>query len=342
MAEALKHWPWILCGVVAVVTGLVTATYMRWAKSVAVLDHPGPRSAHREPSLTGGGVGIVAGVMVGLVGLGLMGRLEVLQLVIFLAALLLAVVGALDDRHSLSTRSRLVAQVVASSIVLGMAAVEGLVAEHSVWLPAGLLALIWLTNLFNFMDGIDGIACAQTLCIVLPAIWLSSEFSAFDELLMFAGAACAAFLLFNWPPARLFMGDTGSLFVGILLGSVAVLSSFSGELSVWVWLILWASFIADASLTLALRARRGERLDHAHSQHAYQRLARLWAGHRPVTLAMLAVNVFWLWPLAILAASRPGWAAPACVLAYLPLLGIVGYLDSIDAGARESAILPES
>ena len=145
-------------------------------------------------------------------------------------------------------------------------------------------------------------------------------------------ASGAAFLLLNWPPARIFMGDAGSTYLGFMQAFFALDTVASGWLTPWQWLILGAVFLTDATVTLLRRLLNGERIFEAHRRHAYQVLSRRWGGHRPVTLACIAVNIVWLWPLAYLAGLAPefGWLVASA--AYVPL--IVAAL-AVGAGAPE-------
>jgi Fuc2NAc and GlcNAc transferase len=132
-------------------------------------------------------------------------------------------------------------------------------------------------------------------------------------------ATVGGFLLWNWPPARIFMGDAGSGFLGFVLGAMAWTTIAAGELSVWFWLILVGAFFVDATLTLLRRWRRGEPLATAHRSHAYQRLSRRFGSHLKVTLGFLLVNLVWLAPLAWLAALHPSFGAGLTLLAWAPL-----------------------
>jgi Fuc2NAc and GlcNAc transferase len=139
-------------------------------------------------------------------------------------------------------------------------------------------------------------------------------------LLVLTAAAAGGFLVWNWPPAKIFMGDAGSGFLGFLLGAIAWITMVSGDLSIWVWLILFGAFFVDATVTLLRRWRRGEPLATAHRSHAYQRLSRRLGSHEKVTVGCLVVNIVWLGPFAWLAAVRPSLGALALVIAWTPLV----------------------
>jgi Fuc2NAc and GlcNAc transferase len=146
-------------------------------------------------------------------------------------------------------------------------------------------------------------------------------------------AATFGFLVLNWPPAKIFMGDAGSTYLGFVIALLGLVTIAGGALSLPQWLILGAAFITDATVTLARRLLRRERVFEAHRRHAYQALSRRWGSHRRVTLAFIGLNLIWLLPLSY-AASLSGWAWPAVIIAYLPLIGLALYFR---AGAPETA-----
>jgi Fuc2NAc and GlcNAc transferase len=204
---------------------------------------------------------------------------------------------------------------------------------HIGWLGdlCALLGVMWVLNLFNFMDGIDGIAGSEAVFVTgaalapMQLLGVASEVSAAS--LVF-GAGTLGFLVWNWPPAKIFMGDVGSGYVGYAIATLALASAASNPAAVWVWLILGGVFFVDATVTLVRRVTRGERAHQAHRSHAYQWLARRWASHGRVTLTVVAINLLWLLPCALLAALRPEYALPAVLLALAPLL-----LVAVAAGA---------
>jgi Fuc2NAc and GlcNAc transferase len=182
-----------------------------------------------------------------------------------------------------------------------------------------------MVNLYNFMDGIDGIAATQCILACASAALLAwmgrapggAEYALFCLLL---AAAQLGFLFWNWPPARLFMGDAGSVPTGLLLSGLALLGWAQGLLDLACWLILLAVFITDASWTLLWRLFSGQPVAQAHRLHAYQRLSRYWGSHMLIDVLLMAINAAWLFPLAWAAHSFPEYAFILVILAYLPLL----------------------
>jgi Fuc2NAc and GlcNAc transferase len=310
----------------------LTGATRRYALRTELLDHPGERSSHSQPTPRGGGLAIVSCFLFGLLALALWGRIEpLLALGLGGAGLLTAAVGFADDHGDLPIRCRLPAHLAAAAWGLALAAPE--------WLPIGapdtgaiawlnlavaLLATVWALNLYNFMDGIDGIAGMEAMTVAGGAVLIWPEPEALGvglriALLLIAGSA-AGFLAWNWPPAKIFMGDVGSGFLGLVFALSAFIAPSVGGPNLWCWLILLGAFVVDATLTLGRRMLHRERWWESHRSHAYQRLSRRWHSHARVTLALLAVNLGWLMPLAWLASRFPASAPGLALLALFPLL----------------------
>jgi Fuc2NAc and GlcNAc transferase len=186
------------------------------------------------------------------------------------------------------------------------------------------LYLVWLLNLYNFMDGIDGLAGIEALIVGAggtAVYWLAGLPTTGDGgLPVLLAAATLGFLVWNLPPARIFMGDAGSGFLGLMLGTLSLQAAVTRPVLLWCWLVLLGVFIVDATVTLIRRLLRGERVHEAHRSHAYQHASRELGGHRPVTLAVAAINVFWLLPWALAIASGRIEGVVGLGVAYIPLL----------------------
>jgi Fuc2NAc and GlcNAc transferase len=258
-----------------------------------------------------------------------------LATVVVVGGLSVAGIGFLDDVRSVSIALRMSVHIGAASLALyalGSPIHMGVAGGFVV-----ILAITWVLNLFNFMDGIDGLAASEAAFVLFAAAGLAllvGHASASEAApLLIAAAACIGFLAWNWPPASIFMGDVGSGYLGYLIAAFAIASSRSGTLSVCVWLILGGVFLVDATLTLARRLLRGERIHQAHRTHAYQWLARRWGSHARVTIAVIAINLLWLLPCAVLAEKYTALAPWMCALA-LPPLAAGAFLSG--SGRRES------
>lgn len=290
------------------------------AGRLRLVQAPNRRSSHVKPTPHGGGLGIVlgggaAGIWLAWVQGGVFWPISGL-------AFLLAALGLWDDVRHLPARTRFAVQVLLCALLLQALGGSTPLALTGLLLFAG----VWWVNLFNFMDGIDAMAASQAVFMLVAGALLGVWFhpgaaDAAGWLWMLAvAAATLGFLLFNWPPARIFMGDVGSTYLAFMIFALALLSVREGWLTYPVWLVLGTVFVADASVTLLRRMLAGERWFEAHRSHAYQRLSRRWGSHRRVTLLAIAVNLLWLAPLAWACLAWPGWAWICVVLAYGPLV----------------------
>jgi Fuc2NAc and GlcNAc transferase len=184
-------------------------------------------------------------------------------------------------------------------------------------------ALVWFTNLYNFMDGIDGIAGIEAVTVLTVLAGLLAVFNpgnTWQTWCLILAAATLGFLVWNVPAARIFMGDCGSAFLGFVLGALMLAMSHVDEIYLWVVLILMAVFITDSTLTLLRRFFRGEKVYVAHRSHGYQNAAQKHQSHLKVSLAIGAINLFWLCPLAALVMTRSLAGIFGTLIAYFPIL----------------------
>lgn len=313
-----------------VLSWALTAAVRHYALRRSVLDIPNARSSHTVPTPRGGGVAIVLSFLVALPGLVLLGSLDMsLMWALLGAGAWIATLGFLDDHGHIAARWRLLGHFAGAAWVLfwlgGMPPVEAFGGALDFgWMGYGVVAvgLVWLLNLYNFMDGIDGIASVEAICVCLGGAllyWLSDHPSLVWLPLLLA-LAVSGFLYWNFPPARIFMGDAGSGFLGMALGILALQAGWEMPELLWAWLILLGVFIVDATTTLLHRLLRGERIYEAHCSHAYQFAARQYGRHIPVTLTVAGLNLLWLLPLAILVTLRWVDGIVGLLLAYIPLL----------------------
>ena len=303
---------WLVLGTGAVLawmgTSLGTGQVLKFLQRRAILDHPNERSSHARPTPRGGGLAVVASVIVVWSAGALLLAEEPGVAVVVLAALPLAAVSWLDDLRGLPVAVRFAAQAVA--VAAGVATLPGLLFQGL--LPPALdhvlvgLGWLWFVNLFNFMDGIDGISGVEAAAVgggigivALVTGWRPDM--AFHGLTL--AAAAIGFLRWNWHPARIFLGDVGSVPLGYLLGWLLLTAATAGY---WVpALLLPLYYLADATLTLLLRLARRERVWHAHRSHFYQGAARAKGSHAAVAGAVLAADLG-LMALAVAAVAVPG------------------------------------
>ena len=305
--------------------------YLRWAPPRA-LDVPNERSSHTRPTLRGGGLVILAGFFVGLLGwLSSGGSLSPRAIGWLVGALLVASVSFVDDLRPLPAAPRLATHVLGAA-VLTFAGVQ-----HLELLPLAFVYIALVTNVYNFMDGIDGLATVQAV-VAGVALAFAGHLAA-NPLVATAGgllaAASAGFLAYNAPPARVFMGDVGSTFLGFNFAALTLLGNIGvggGRLPLELGVVILAPFLFDSLVTLARRVLRGERWYAAHRSHYYQRLVQCGLSHGQVTSLYAG--------LAIVAAAAgvagvnadPVARVRLDILAYAPMLFVVGLVWRLEAG----------
>lgn len=279
----------------ALVTLLVSAILLSSKITRSIKDIPNERSLHEMPTPRIGGVGLIAGL---LSGWAIMFHAP--SLWILLPLLLLFLLSLIDDVRGLSVRIRFALHFIAAfSVVWG----EGLFAANFLLAVAAILLIVWMINLYNFMDGSDGLAGGMTL--VGFSVYGVASLMGGDEVLAMIcfsiGAAALGFLYFNFYPAQVFMGDAGSIPLGFLAASIGIVGWDRNLWPVWFPVMVFSPFVLDATVTLLKRAIRGERVWRAHREHYYQRLVQLGAGHRNTALIeyalMISVGVSALWAL---------------------------------------------
>lgn len=285
-----------------------------------VLDEPNERSLHRTAVPRGGGLAIAASVCAVQCIALLTGAVPLREgLAWMLAGAAYAALGWADDRRGQPVARRLLVQaVIAVAFVLAAAGGidRALAAPGEVlMLLARVFTVLWLVNLFNFMDGADGFAATQAALSALAASAALAALGLGGATLVAVAVAGASigFLRFNRPPASLFMGDCGSYFLGFQLAALGLAGCAGGQPPA-AWLIVCLPFLADASLTLGRRLLTGARWWRAHREHAYQRLVLNGWSHARLVKALVAVNVLVCWPLALWAFRVPAHATSAAAI----------------------------
>lgn len=287
---------WITVSVLATAASYAAVGGMRyWARKQGIIDLPNERSSHTRPTPRGGGIAIVIGTLVGLVALSWDTASSWSHLIAYVAgAVLVAAVSWVDDVRSLPNRLRFLAHVAAALIAISASgywpqlSIPALGPLTIGWLglPLSIVWIVGLTNAYNFMDGIDGIAGGQALVAGLG--WTAIGWLGNHPLLTFLGlllaATSAGFLGHNWPPAKIFMGDVGSAFLGYSFAVLALIGGMAdGRLVAAGPLLVWP-FVFDSTFTLLRRWRNGENIFAAHRSHFYQRLVITGLSHQTVTL----------------------------------------------------------
>lgn len=287
---------WILASAVIafLVTAFLTRSFCDPASRLYLLDHPNERSLHTQPTPRTGGVAIFAGIFsVVSVWLFVVGG-DSTSAWLMAGAGLVAALSFLDDRRGLSAATRFFGHVIGAGLVVFGAGLalpalsSGISIAWPLWLSLSLSVfyLAWMVNLYNFMDGMDGFAGGMTLIGfgTFAILGLLGGNLLFTAVSLIIAASAGGFLMFNFPPARIFMGDTGSAALGLLAGGLSLWGARDGIFPFWAALLVFSPFIVDASATLLRRLARGERVWQAHKTHYYQRLVQSGWGHRKTVL----------------------------------------------------------
>lgn len=331
---------WLILSLIIFTSFVLTELIRHYTLNKDLIDIPNDRSSHSIPTPRGGGLSIVIIFLISISFVDILSR-DILFSIIG-SGLIIAGIGFWDDHNHIPAKWRLLAHFLASFWVLywlgGAVDVEFRIFNYSinfgiVGLIITAFLLVWLLNLFNFMDGIDGIAASEAIFVLSVGAlfsWLYG-FKSMTYVSLILVASTSGFLILNWPPAKIFMGDVGSSFLGLMLGIIAYVNVLKG-VSVWIWVILLGVFLVDSGVTLLRRILNGERWYEAHCSHAYQHAARKW-GHQKVTISTIFVNAFWLFPLAYITYRYSELALVFTFIAYLPLI-IVAFI--LKAGVNDS------
>ncbi len=316
--------------VVSVASWWLTGRLRDYAVARHILDIPNVRSSHAVATPRGGGLAIVVTTLAALAVLGGANLLpwDVVAGLVGGGALV-AIVGSADDHWHLPPSWRLLGHFAAATWILScFGSLPAVPLPWRVVEVSGLgyalaaLYLVWVLNLTNFMDGIDGIAAVEAItvsaCGAVLGLVVSPGSTAWLAPVALASATLG-FLVWNWPPARIFMGDAGSGFLGLMLAAFSLQATSTAPVLVWCWMILLGAFVVDATLTLVRRVARGERFYEAHRSHAYQHAALRYGTHLGVTLGIGLINVCWLLPLALLVALGHLDGLTGMCIAYAPL-----------------------
>ncbi|WIE48888.1 glycosyltransferase family 4 protein [Pseudomonas sp. GM17] len=332
---------WLLLAVFAI-SCVLTLVLRRYALAKSLMDIPNERSSHSIPTPRGGGVAIVIAFVLALPILTSLNLLSFAALYGLLGSgLLVAVIGFADDHGHIVAKWRLLGHFIAAAWALfwlnglpPMSIFGGILDLGWFGNVLALVYLVWMLNLYNFMDGIDGLAGVEAIsaCLGICLVYWLGGVAELIWMPLILAASVAGFLCWNFPPARIFMGDAGSGFLGFLLGGLALQAAWVVPELFWSWMILLGVFIVDATWTLIRRFARGDKVFQAHRSHAYQYASRRFASHKVVTFGVAAINLVWLAPLAVLVAKGGLYGVEGVLLAYLPLFAL-SYL--FDAGALE-------
>ncbi len=281
------------------ITSYLSLRLARGAIFLHLVDHPNARSLHQQPVPRTGGLAILAGTMIGgwLMLLVTTGAAVQPLGFMFAGLLPLVLVSVIDDCRGVAARWRILVHLsgavslTAAGLVPARLDLPGLTLPLALGLalPLTLGFIVWMTNLYNFMDGMDGFAGGMAVIGFSTLAWLGRTDAGFATLCLTVAAASAGFLIHNFPPAKIFLGDTGSTMLGFLAAACSLWGSRAGLFPFWIALLIFSPFIVDATVTLLRRLWRGEKVWEAHRSHYYQRLVLLGWGHRRTVLAEYAL-----------------------------------------------------
>lgn len=319
-----------LCILFFILSLLFTGYMRHYALEKNIIDNPNERSSHSVPTPRGGGVAVVCSYLLALAVLIYSQQLTLhIGLTLIAAGFAIALLGFLDDHGHINSMLRLAVHfLVAIGVVISLGGFSEVIAFNGLQLGfianiIAVLFLVWLLNLYNFMDGINGIASVEAITTVvsMAILYYMLNTTLNSDILWLLATSVFGFLLWNFPKAKIFMGDACSGFLGLILGILALIALKENLAFFCAWIIGLGVFVVDATYTLIKRVLSGYKMYDAHRSHSYQILSRRWGSHTPVTLAIAAINLLWLFPIAYITTTQQ-WAYPefAVLIAYLPLI----------------------
>ncbi len=334
MSTLQSPWPLILLATAFVSTVTGTRAYRTFATQRGIVAIPNFRSLHERPIPRGGGLVLSLVCLVAIAAACARGSVSAnLALVLLGGGSVATMVGFVDDTRQLKPRWKLLTQGLLAGWILvvfhGQPLFDLPGTPAFVGVALSWLGLVWLMNICNFVDGIDAMAATAAVFVsaALLVVHVVASNAASVELdvgfALVCGlivACCSGFLVFNWPPASIFMGESGSMFLGLVFGALVANTIVDHQMSLWTWLIIFGYLAGDTTTTTVVRIFVTSKWYGEHRSHAYQNLARIWGNHLTVVLGVSLYHVAWLLPLAIWSALMPANAPFAALLALLPVV----------------------
>jgi len=277
-----------------IVSFILTWVIMKFSLKRNILDIPNERSSHTHPTPKGGGLAIVIAWYIGISVLFMTESLNKNLYFALISGILLAIISLIDDLYDIKPVIRLIAQTCAA--IISLIFLNGIqpvilfginIFPNIILVLVTTLGMVWFINLYNFLDGIDGYASVEAIMMSLALYLIAGE-----NITLILAASTIGFLIWNWPKAKIFMGDVGSTQLGFILVVLGIYLHNEQRLSIIYWLILAAPFWFDATLTLYRRWRKKEKLSIAHRNHMYQRLVQSGFSHLKVDILLVFLNIF--------------------------------------------------
>jgi Fuc2NAc and GlcNAc transferase len=320
----------VIAALIFIITLVITLWYRKIAtknKIIAIKNH---RTLHSFSIPKGGGIvfSILFVISIFLILWNWQLENEIVW-ILGVGGLVATLFGFLDDIINIRARIKLIFQLLLSGWTVYWLYVNNLLLLD--WMPifviiiALLFFMVWMMNAYNFMDGVDGMAASgaifysSTLALVL---FLTNSSSEFIPIFILIVATVSGFIVFNWPPATIFMGDAGSVFLGYIFGSLLLVTVLNGDLSIWSWLTVFGYFFADTTVTQIARVVLIKQWYLAHRSHAYQNLARVTNSHLKITGGVTLYNLVWVLPLVLWSALQPEMGMITAILSIAPAMAI--------------------
>ena len=303
-----------------------TIYYRKFAINNNILADLNFRTLHDKPTPKGGGVVFSMVFVFFVFFLYFINLVEFeLMLVFGIGAGLATTVGYIDDLKSIGSIKKLILQFLLVVLILyvfngGPLSMIERLSGWPGWTISAFL-LLWLINVYNFIDGIDGLAISGAILILITLLltfYISNHTSNLVPLFLVLFASCLGFVFFYLPKASIFMGDSGSIFLGYCFGAFIIYSLMKNEISFLTWLVVFGYYLADTTTTTLIRIVLVKKWYHPHRSHAYQNLARILDSHAIVSFGVMLYHILWLLPLAIWTVLKPNFGIIAVVLAFLP------------------------
>ena len=306
-----------------VMSWLSVKKFISIASQFNIIDLPNNRSSHTIPVVRGGGIVISLLSELVIIGLYFLEYLNIRVMLALSCAFIVSIIGFIDDLIILPVKPRLLVQFVASLIAVALIVPLNIHSIISISIFIILMVgLVWSTNLFNFMDGTDGFAASEAIFVLTTAsllLFLNNNIE-FGCCLLLISIIIFGFLCFNFPPAKIFMGDAGSCFLGFLIGISAIISHFIFGVSLFFWFIIYAVFVFDATITLLRRFISGQQWYASHRSHAYQRLQNIGWQHSDILCGLILLNTCLIFIIFIAYYYNILLSASVLVLALLSIL----------------------
>ncbi len=326
-----------ICAMVILISCTLTRYMIYYAQSHQIIDQPNYRSLHTVAVPRGAGIAVIFSVVWALPFIHCaFGTLPAGSISLILITAVVTLIGFLDDCWNLSSALRFAIYAVVCTGILyslgGMPVIYLLhFNPHVAWMMQiiGWIYLLWMVNLYNFMDGINGLAASEAICVCIGGVclYLATGHSDAIYIPLIVAAASLGFLVWNFPVAQIFMGDSGSCSLGLILAGLSIQAGRLMPELFWAWLILLGVFIVDGTYTVLCRALQGLKIYQAHRSHAYQHAAARF-GHARVTFIVILINLIWLFPVSALVGLKYLDPILGIILAYIPLTLIAFRLNA--------------